>query len=443
MLVHQFRPHYRTVIVGAGPAGISLASELANRHGQDNILLVESGGLDYNADAADLGVPDATGDLPSEYYSAHSIRQFGGTSAVWAGFCSVIEQKSFTEGHWPFAYSELAPYYRRAAEILEIPQQSHEQPVTPMGEQSSLVFKPYFLSPMRFGDKYQAFARDTRKVEVALDTTVLELTHANGAVTGVVLGGFDRKPQSVRADRVVLACGGIGNPRLLLQSGLGKAQAVGTHFMDHLQIYDTGDAVLNPRATSVWQTVESLEHVVNAYQLSESVTLEENLPGFAIVQSFQQQGANRTRGQQFVPRLTMMAEATADRDNRVTLATGKDRLGIPRAAINFNFGFDQEGINRLWRRAGEQFLREDMGRFSVMDAQAPRTGGGHFMGTTRMGLNGAGVTNGFGELHECKSLFVTGSSLFPAGGVSNPTFTIVALALRLADYLAGQTGVTT
>jgi choline dehydrogenase-like flavoprotein len=60
----------------------------------------------------------------------------------------------------------------------------------------------------------------------------------------------------------------------------------------------------------------------------------------------------------------------------------------------------------------------------------------HHMGTTRMGADRAsGVADQYGQVFGSDNLFVVGGSLFPAAGFANPTLTIVALALRLADHL--------
>ena len=46
-----------------------------------------------------------------------------------------------------------------------------------------------------------------------------------------------------------------------------------------------------------------------------------------------------------------------------------------------------------------------------------------------------GVVDADCRLHSLDNLFITGSSVFPTSGISNPTYTLVALALRLADHL--------
>jgi choline dehydrogenase-like flavoprotein len=59
------------------------------------------------------------------------------------------------------------------------------------------------------------------------------------------------------------------------------------------------------------------------------------------------------------------------------------------------------------------------------------------MGTTRMSNDPKlGVTDANGRVHSVENLFIGGSSLFPTGGWQHPTFTIIAMALRQAEFLA-------
>ena len=68
-------------------------------------------------------------------------------------------------------------------------------------------------------------------------------------------------------------------------------------------------------------------------------------------------------------------------------------------------------------------------------------GGKHHMGTTRMHIDPKqGVVDPNGRIHAMANLYIAGSSVFPTSGYANPTFTIVALALRLADHLKARLG---
>ena len=63
-------------------------------------------------------------------------------------------------------------------------------------------------------------------------------------------------------------------------------------------------------------------------------------------------------------------------------------------------------------------------------------GGPHHMGTTRMSADPRrGVVDADCRVHSVENLYVAGSSVFATSGYTNPTFTIVCLALRLADTL--------
>ena len=63
----------------------------------------------------------------------------------------------------------------------------------------------------------------------------------------------------------------------------------------------------------------------------------------------------------------------------------------------------------------------------------------HQMGTTRMGRSmKESVVDSDCRVHNKSNLFVAGSSVFPGGGTATPTFTIISLAIRLADDIQSR-----
>jgi choline dehydrogenase-like flavoprotein len=63
----------------------------------------------------------------------------------------------------------------------------------------------------------------------------------------------------------------------------------------------------------------------------------------------------------------------------------------------------------------------------------------HNLGTNRMSENPRdGVVNKWGQSHDIRNLFISDGSQFTTGGAENPTLTIVALAIRQAEYIAQQ-----
>jgi choline dehydrogenase-like flavoprotein len=148
------------------------------------------------------------------------------------------------------------------------------------------------------------------------------------------------------------------------------------------------------------------------------------------------------------PRLALRAvlEATPNPDSRVTLGTRIDRFGMPRVQVDWRLDSrDQRGLERLMAVVRGEFGRLRLG--SLIEHQAAdnsgwpnsMTGGKHHMGTTRMHADARqGVVDPNCRLHGCANLYVAGSSVFPTGGYANPTLTIVALAVRLADHIKSR-----
>ena len=103
---------------------------------------------------------------------------------------------------------------------------------------------------------------------------------------------------------------------------------------------------------------------------------------------------------------------------------------------------DLESIARLQRILQQDFHHAGLGSLVLTDGEFPHndtpSGSAHHMGTTRMHHDPRkGVIDPKGRVHGMKNLYVTGGSLFPTGGYANPTLTIVALAVALADHLKG------
>jgi choline dehydrogenase-like flavoprotein len=129
-------------------------------------------------------------------------------------------------------------------------------------------------------------------------------------------------------------------------------------------------------------------------------------------------------------------------DNRVTLSSDVDAYGVPKAHLHWNLSDEEE---RSYRR-GLQLIVEALDEYSPglsqgkMDYPDPWPeevfGCWHHIGTTRMHKNASeGVVDANCQVHGIENLYVAGSSVFPTGGATSPTLTIVALGLRLAEYL--------
>ena len=146
--------------------------------------------------------------------------------------------------------------------------------------------------------------------------------------------------------------------------------------------------------------------------------------------------------------LRIIPEATPCPDSRVTLSDERDELGIPRVRVDWRLNpDDRRGLDRLRAALAAAVRQRGLGTL-VDDPSEDETGwptsmmgGKHHIGTTRMHVDPKqGVVDPDCRVHGLANLYVAGSSVFPTSGYANPTLTIVALALRLADHLKARLG---
>ncbi|MBV8400230.1 MAG: GMC family oxidoreductase [Acetobacteraceae bacterium] len=140
------------------------------------------------------------------------------------------------------------------------------------------------------------------------------------------------------------------------------------------------------------------------------------------------------------------AEQVPNPESRVWLADRSAPFGAPPLSIDFRYTEQDadsvvrahEVLDRALRASGRgrlEYWHPPEERLAAVLAQA--TDGYHQVGTTRMHLDPRqGVVDPDCRVHGVRNLFVASSSVFPTTGQANPTFTIAALAARLASHLA-------
>ncbi len=439
--------HYSHIIIGSGPAGISLALGLEKKI-TGRILIIESGGLERNPKNQQLSDVNATGDLSDKYYSVHAQRVFGGTSTIWNGWCAVLEERSFLNNEWPIAYNEIYPYYEPAAKILEVPDDVYKKPFTSLNPRGSLIYKPFFLSPskfktppVRFNIKYHDYLEKSQRIDVLLNTTCQKIDIKNDKIIGLTLkNSINNSPSYfIPASSITLACGGIGNPKILQSSlPINNTSPVGNYYMGHPHIYNIGKIRLNKE---LLDEVLSPHVVVNAIQLSDTFCLQNNLLSMSLSFNIKSEYESFITGKQkdiYEASLAIRSEMQPIFSNNIYNTNEKTNTLIqPKQSVSFYFKH-QEQCKKSWGFIAKELLASEFGRLSKYSNNFDTvSGGGHHIGTTRMGKDlKTSVINGNCEVHGVKNLFIAGSSIFPASAASNPTLSIVAFSLRLAEYLS-------
>jgi choline dehydrogenase-like flavoprotein len=503
-------------IVGAGAAGITLAREFAGT--STDVIVLESGGLSHNAATQALarGKVISDGKLGVEYsdLEVERVRFFGGATDHWGGDCRPLDPVDFLErpwvphSGWPFGLAELAPYYRRAAPVVEIG--SYEQFAIPDWEAlvrarpprsmpsfsaKTLVTPRVFQDspPTRFGKRYRAELEGAANVKVFLNANLvgMETDAGRHEVQGVQVACLGGPKFTVKARAYVLATGTIENARLLLSEAKGfgnDSGMVGRFFQEHIAHRSVAQ-MLPAEQLSFTAYRAGNEHGTTAASFTDEAQREHQLPNFTIflqpvrigaetpaVRSFQtlvggaragavpdrlwthirqvlsdlptvtryaMRRASTSDAQIGLFEIVMVLEQMPNPDSRVRLGRERDALGVPVAELEWRLtDLDRDAMLKCVDIVTREIGASGAGRAKAL---VPEDGQGwldrvvhshHPMGTTRMHVDPRrGVVDGNCRVHGMDNLYVAGASVFPTAGAASPTYSIVALAIRLADHL--------
>jgi len=523
------------LIIGAGPAGITIAQKFAGT--SIRVTLLESGGDGYNYDAQDLNRGAITG-IHAEPLDASRLRLFGGTSNHWAGWCRPFEREDFEvredwpESGWPISLDDLKPFYDKATKICQLASKNFDdldfwqsQPggshLNKLNTNNTRLLSAIFQisPPTRFGETYRKDLEQAKNITVLLNATALELLKSNDSsinssikkISGALVSTLDNKQFTVNARATVTAVGGVETSRLLLLSNKVHPQGagneydlVGRYFMDHpwlpsisnlrfqqagtnwplyfdktkvantrvfgtltpapelkkskkiggfrlwLQPTRTSTAGLDSARTIIrslkqGQLADDLgDHIANLYadadiitdaayktlfQVRDSPFAHKSIPSDPYLGAF----------------IDLNIEQRPNSESRLTLDSPLDAFGQRQIKLDWRLhDTDWHTAKTALNTVAQEFGRINAGRVHIpseFESNEPNwppliTSSNHHMGGARMALDPKqGVVNSDCRVHSIENLYVAGSAVFPTSGYANPTLTIVALSLKLADHL--------
>lgn len=295
-------------IVGAGAAGIAIASELSGQ--SCRVALLESGDFKFRHRPQSLYLGEQIG-IPNFSTGLSRFRTFGGSTTRWGGQCRPLDALDFEprdgmpHSGWPFDLAYLEPYYRRAQAVCQLGPYEYQPSAwsafhggaLPLeGEQlDTKIFQ--FSCPTDFGRVYRTILARSDNVDVYLNANIIEIESDESAqnVTNLVVATFNNRRIRFTAAIYVLACGGIENARLLLASnriarhGLGNQHdLVGRFFMDHayflLGHFEPATASYD-RSYYVIESYDRVGHeqkINAAFALNERIRRDDRLNGAAV-----------------------------------------------------------------------------------------------------------------------------------------------------------------
>jgi|SRR5579863_1020042 len=530
-------------IIGGGPAAISLALSFLNQHSK--IIILAGGSWKEKSRHRELnkGIIDPAGS--HEPLEENRRRVFGGGTSVWGGRCVPFDPIDFEKrswvphSGWPITYDQVEQYFERSLQFCEAGENNFDARVVFPGKNPEIIpgmdnedIVSYKLerwsAPTRFAHRYKHIFKSNRDIDVYLDAHVTNINVEKQAdrvdsVT-VVINSSEIK---VKAEKFVLATGGIENPRLLLSSksafhptGIGNQHDnVGRYYMCHLTgtfgaidpfnrkeilfpfeldqhavycrrrwwltpKFQKQDKIANGimylnRPINVKDHMEPTESAVilaksfsnilkgrsfkailrNLKQAIED--LNEHLiftlkNSHRVIPFFLNIGIKRITNRRLPIRLPSIkskwlfvcfqSEHVPNPESRICLSDEKDWLGMPLPLVKVAFTeLDIQTVISAYKTFFERFQKLNKGNISykeeelrqnVMEEINNFSSRAHHLGTTRMSDNPLnGVVDSDCKVHGMSNLYVAGSSVFPTGGHANPTLTLIALTLRLADHL--------
>ena len=450
--------------------------------------------------AADYPINDADSPIAIANFNA-----VGGSTILFSGHFPRFHPSDFrvrtldgVASDWPIGYDTLEPFYAQNDAMMGVsglagdpayPPIGNLLPPIPMGRMgeamgrgfnqlgwhwwpaySAIVTRPFKgrspcvnLGPCNTGCAQGAKSsvdvsywpqalRDG--VELRTGARVSQVgTDAQGRADGVWYFDPEGNRQFQKARCVVLACNGVGTPRLLLNSHCAqfpnRSDQVGRNLMLHPlgyvegQFKDPLDAHLGPQGCSIYShafyETDPSRGFVRGYTMQVlrgpgpvetaiSGLGRREIPMGAMHHQAFAERFGRTVG------MGIIVEDLPEAHNRVTLDTElTDAHGIAAPKISYTLSENSKKMLSHGLKHGRQAMQA-AGALKTSGFGPVKSAGWHLMGTARMGLDpAASVVNAQGRCHDVPNLYIVDSSLFVTSAGVNPTSTMQALALYIAD----------
>lgn len=264
-LMHEQVVESDVCIIGAGPAGTTLAREFLDSG--IRVSLLESGGDKFDTKAHQLSKGTLSGELYEPLESTH-LRQIGGTANNWIlqmtdnqyGYrYTPLDEIDFEQrdevphSGWPIRKADLDPYYARVQEVCEIGPYQYSADYWAKDEMLTLPLPPdkaynsvFLFGPTKkFTKDFPAQIFNSQNVNIYAHATVVELLSSEDGskIERALVRTFEGKEIYFTAKQFIISANALQTPRLLLNSkrhhpnGIGNQHDnVGRYYMDHVLI---------------------------------------------------------------------------------------------------------------------------------------------------------------------------------------------------------------
>jgi choline dehydrogenase-like flavoprotein len=405
---------------------------------------------------------------------------------------------------WPLGYSDLNPYFDENEKKMGVaglvgdtayPEYSSLLPPVPLGDMGKKLAKAFNEMNWHWWPSYAAINTDKRNnrancinlgpcnvgcsqgakgsvdvtywplaklngVEVYTESRVYEITlDKKGLADGILYFDKHGNECQFKAKIVIVACSGIGTPRLLLNSKseafpdglLNDNGLVGKNLMLHPLAYVEGvfdedlKSSIGPHGCCIlsqeFYETRSENNFSRGYTMQilrgappiESATTGYFMRQLSIGKNHHQDFQklfNHTAG------IAIISEDLPEKHNRVELDyENKDSFGLPGVKVHYEMSENTKKILKHGIKMSKEIFSSAGAK--VTSSFAPvKNSGWHLMGTARMGSDPkTSVVNKFGQAHQVKNIFIVDSSVFVTSGAVNPVATAQAITLFSCNYI--------
>jgi choline dehydrogenase-like flavoprotein len=481
---------FDVIIIGSGFGGAAAAYELAKSN--KKVLVVERGGvvkrdnLDWNSKAILVNQRyESDSFWEVKQYNQHHHQKFGfrevvgGNSIFYGG--AALRLNSNDMKSWPVSYETFEPYYRKAEQLLEVHGDSNEYdykypyPSLPLNKPAQRLFdaakkrglKPYKLPlAINFENKNRTTCIQCNtcdgfpcKIKAKNDVTqtllkkalasgavinsntiVEQIGHDNGCASSIQC--VDKKTKSrfkIKGKVILIAAGSIATPLLLINSNITH-KYLGKYLMRHCNgiVSCVFPFRTNPEQIFHKQLLfmDYYEKMRQEFSTAIGCIQDIYMPASDVIRHFAPRGLKTLAGifRPFIQNLLCIAEDDPQVENCVMPSQSQDRYGMRVPQITHRYSVHDVKRRKYLEKQASKILKSAGGMFPQkikIDSFS------HAIGTTRFGTSvDNSVLDNKCKLWGMKNVYVVDGAFMPTSGGVNPSLTITANALRVAEHVA-------
>jgi choline dehydrogenase-like flavoprotein len=430
--------------------------------------------------------------------SISNFNAVGGSTILYSGHFPRFHPSDFKTKtldyvgeDWPLNYKDLEPFYDINDKIMKVsglqgdpaypPIKHSYYPPIPLEPAGELIAKGFNKLGWHWWPSYSALFKEKKNQKnfirssvdicywkeainngVKLKTksrAIKIITNSKNKATGVIYVSNNKKENFLNADIIILACSGIGTPRILLNSknkkfpkGLANSSGlVGKNLMLHPLGYVEG--TFNKFLASFKGPSGCC---IASKEFYETRKKEKFKRGFTMqvlrgpgpletimqIKKFNKLQFGKNFFREFLKSygktisLAIICEDLPERKNYLELDyKNRDSSGMPGVKIHYKLCDNTKKMLAFGILKAKEVLKI-IGAKKILAFGPVRHAGWHIMGTTKMGMDKKkSVVNQFGQTHDIKNLVIVDSSIFVTSGGVNPMSTLQALALKISDNI--------